>query len=235
VPTAPAPAFRLRPLAGQCEVCRVYGQPRLCATCIARFAPATPRCLRCAARLPIDGAICGGCLRDPPIQERAVAAADYAFPWDRLIIDMKFNGQVELAASLAELLTRAVRAAGADTAIDLVVPVPLSTQRLAERGFNQAWEIARRVAKGLGRPASAMLLRRPIDTAHQADLPRAQRSVNLRHAFLVEPPDRTQIRGRRVAVVDDVLTTGATAREAAAALLRAGAASVQVWTVARTA
>jgi len=163
-----------------------------------------------------------------------VTAADYQFPWDRLIIDFKFHGAVELATPLAARMTSAVRAADAAREIDLVLPVPLAPARLAERGFNQAWELARRLARSLGLPGDATLLERPADTAHQADLPRERRAVNLRGAFMVDPRRRDRVRGRRIALVDDVLTTGATAREATAALLRAGAASVQAWTLART-
>jgi len=185
--------------------------------------------------MPVGDQTCGACLRSPPVFERAVAAVDYAFPWDRLIIDLKFHGQVELAQPLAELLVAAVRGEGAADTVDVVLPVPLAPRRLAERGFNQAWEIARRVAKALDLPAEPARLRRPLDSAHQADLPRAQRAVNLRNAFLVEPADRAALRAKRIALVDDVLTTGATARSACASLLHAGAAAVQVWTIARTA
>ena len=185
-------------------------------------------------RVPQGTGVCGSCLREPPPFERAVAAVDYAFPWDRLILDFKFHGQTELAAVLSELLVEAVQAAGVHDA-DLVLPVPLGPGRLVERGFNQAWEVACRVAGRLGRPAHASALQRPLDTAHQADLPREQRALNLNGAFLVAPADRRLVDQRRIALVDDVLTTGATARAAAAALQRAGAASVQVWAVARTA
>lgn len=202
---------------------------------MARFAPAVPRCGRCAAQVPPGTATCGACLHEPPLQQCAVTVADYAFPWDRLVVELKFNGQVDLAGPLAECLAGAVQRAAAHHAVDLVAPVPLSPARLRERGFNQAWEIARRVAAQTSLPARPTLLQRPLDGAHQADLPRAQRAVNLRHAFFVEPADRAAVHGRRIAIVDDVLTTGATAREAAAALLQAGAAAVQVWTIARTA
>lgn len=184
--------------------------------------------------VPEGVATCGTCLREAPAWTRAIAAVDYAFPWDRLIIDLKFHGHVELVPPLAERLLHAVRAGGAEHEVDLLLPVPLAPARLAERGFNQAWEIARRLGAALSLPAQAAWLQRPIDAAHQAELPRAERAVNLRGAFLVEPQFRSPLRGRRVALVDDVLTTGATAREASAALLRAGAAAVQVWTVART-
>ena len=178
--------------------------------------------------------LCGDCLRDPPPYVRAVTAADYAFPWDGLVIDFKFHGAAELAQPLAAMLYAALQTAGGAGAADLVLPVPLSARRLEERGFNQAWELARRVARHFGLQAEAALLERPIESAHQADLPRDQRATNLRGAFMVPAARRAQLAGRHVALVDDVLTTGATAREATLALLRAGAASVQIWTLART-
>lgn len=206
----------------------------MCADCVARYALPKPRCAHCALQLPSSAPRCGACLSEPPPFDRAVSAVDYQFPWDRLIVDLKFHGRPELAAVLAGLLSRAVKAAGADAQADLVLPIPLSRQRLQERGFNQSWELARRVAAALHRPARHDLLSRPIESAHQADLPRAERERNLRGAFMVEPLRRAELQGRRVAIVDDVFTTGATAREATQALLRGGAAAVQIWTVART-
>jgi ComF family protein len=216
----------------QCELCRRWGARRVCAACEARFAPPRARCRRCG--LPTGQALaqCGDCLRDPPPFGRAVVAVDYAFPWDGLVIDFKFNGRVELAGALADLLARRIDAeADAHARCDLVVPVPLARGRLAERGFNQAWELARRVARRLGLPAHAAALARALDTPHQAGLGRAERQRNLRNAFV---PAREGLAGRRAALVDDVMTTGATAREAAAALLRGGAAAVDLWLFART-
>jgi predicted amidophosphoribosyltransferase len=109
----------------------------------------------------------------------------------------------------------------------------MSARRLAERGYNQAWELARRVAAALSLPASASLLLRPVDAGPQIELGRAERQRNLRNAFMVDPRQRGTLQGRRVALVDDVMTTGATAHAAASALLRAGAA-VDVWVLART-
>jgi ComF family protein len=163
-----------------------------------------------------------------------VCAVDYAFPWDRLILDLKFHGQAELSVPLSELLVSALRRTGAENGVELLLPIPLSPARLAERGYNQAWEIARRVAFRLELPAHAGWLQRPVDSAHQADLPREARAVNLRGAFMVHPRDQHRLAGRHVALVDDVMTTGATAREATTAVMRAGAASVVFWSVART-
>jgi ComF family protein len=176
---------------------------------------------------------CGACLREPPPFEHTVCATDYGFPWDSLIGDLKFNAREDLAGPLAQLLSRAVSAASGPPP-DLVVPIPLSPQRLAERGYNQAWELARRTARLQGHTARHDVLLRPSDTAHQAELTRAARQRNLAGAFMVDPRQRSAVQGQRVALVDDVMTTGATAREAASTLLRAGAAAVDLWMLART-
>jgi ComF family protein len=220
-------------LPGQCEVCRSWAWARICTDCGERFAPAVPRCQRCALRLAAAVPLCGGCLLEPPPFEHTVCAADYGFPWDRLIAGFKFNGRAELAATLARHITAAI-VESALARPDLVLPVPLSPARLAERGYNQAWELARRIARHLALPARADVLLRPVDTLHQADLTRARRLLNLRAAFMVETRARAVLAGRRVALVDDVLTTGATAREAALTLLRAGAGAVDIWVQART-
>ncbi len=230
--TPPAPRlFALAP--SQCEVCRQWAGQPLCGSCTSRFAATVPRCGRCGLRIGLAGAACGGCLREQPPFEHTACATDYGFPWDSLIADFKFNGREDLAGPLARLLSAAVAGAG-HPAPDLVLPVPLSPPRLAQRGYNQAWELARRAARLQGRPARHDILLRPGDTAHQAELSRAERQRNLAAAFMVDPRQRPALRGRRVALVDDVMTTGATAREATQTLLRAGAAAVDLWMLART-
>ncbi|MCY7316615.1 MAG: ComF family protein [Rubrivivax sp.] len=224
-------------LPSQCEVCRSGCHSSLCGDCITRFAAPVPRCLRCGLRLGIPAAACGDCQRSPPPFTRTVCVADYGFPWDRLITAFKFEDQPSLARGLAPLLAQRLQddAAGAALpAVQLVMPIPLSPQRLAERGYNQAWELACRVARLRGLPACADLLQRPVATAHQADLGRTERQANLRRAFMVDPRRRATLAGLHVALVDDVMTTGATLREAAAVLLRAGAATVQAWVLVRT-
>ena len=230
--------LRVALLPSQCEVCRLWSCARLCPDCATRFAAPVARCERCALRLPGGATICGACLNQQPPQRHAVCVADYAFPWDSLIAAFKFQGQAELAGAFAPLLARAVDQASvsraAQPAPELLLPVPLVAGRLRERGYNQAWELARRVARLQGIRARADLLSRPVETAHQAELPRKQRLANLRAAFIVEPGGRSAIDGRHVVLLDDVWTTGATVRECAAVLLRAGAASVDAWVLART-
>jgi ComF family protein len=191
------------------------------------------RCRRCALAVPPGAAQCGACLLHPPPYGAAVAAFDYAFPWDGLITRFKFNAALDLAALLAQQLGEAVQRAELD-APDLVLPVPLSPVRLRERGYNQAWEIARRVPRTRAWCADPALLLRVKDTPHQTTLPPGERAANVRGAFAIEPLRAAEVRGRRVAVVDDVVTTGATVAELCNVLLGAGAASVQVWMLART-
>jgi ComF family protein len=230
----PAVAPALPRLASQCEVCRQWSSRALCADCVARYAAPQARCACCGLRLGLPAPRCGECLRDPPPYTHTVCAADYGHPWDALIAAFKFHGRAELAGVLAERLLAAVRHAGhAQPA--LLLPVPLSAHRLAERGYNQAWELARRLGQRLAIAADATLLQRPIDTAaHQAQLGRSERQRNLAAAFMVDPRRRERLRGVHVALVDDVMTTGATAREIGTTLLRAGAAQVDVWVLART-
>ncbi len=218
-------------LPSQCAVCRGWGRGGLCTECRARHAAPRSRCLRCAVGVPEGVAACAACLREPPPYQRASAAVDYDFPWSRLIGAFKFRAALDLASPLATLLAEAASGQGACTA-DLVVPVPLSPERLRERGMNQAWELARRVGPLLDLEARSNALLRLVDTAHLAALPRAERAARIRGAFAVA--SAAELRGRHVALVDDVMTSGATVAEASRTLLAAGAASVQVWVVART-
>lgn len=235
---------RLAPaLPSPCEVCRRWSEAGLCGACLARFAPAVPRCERCAIALQASGqAVCAACLASPPPWRRALSAVDYAFPWDSLVAALKFRNRPELAGTLARLLAQAVaqavaqapRTLQAGAQAELVLPVPLAPARLAARGYNQAWELAHRVAAALGRTADATLLQRPLHTDPLPGQSRQARLHSLQGAFMVDPGRRAALAGRHVALVDDVLTTGATAREACGELLRAGAASVELWTFART-
>jgi ComF family protein len=215
-----------------CEVCRRWSDGALCDDCLRRHAAPVSRCDGCGLRLAAGAARCGECLREPLPFARCRCAVDYGFPWDALVAGFKYHGRAELAAPLAERLLAALSPADRDWP-ELVVPVPLAASRLAERGYDQAWELARRVGRALGRPADATALARLDGRTPQAGLRRAERRRNLRGAFRATRPER--VAGRRVALVDDVLTTGATAAEATLALHAADASEVAVWTLARTA
>lgn len=216
-----------------CAVCCGWAPHRVCDDCRMRHARAGHRCATCAIRVP-DGALrCGACVREAPPFSAAVAAVDYAFPWSSLVTGLKFRAALDLAPTMAGQITQAVQQAGVPLPAS-VLPVPLGRERLAGRGLNQAWELARRVARQLGVAAHADLLQRRVETPHLADLPREGRAQAIRGAFGLAPGASRHVCGQPLALVDDVMTTGATAAEAARTLLAAGASSVQLWVYART-
>jgi ComF family protein len=221
-------------IASLCAVCHGWGTGRLCMPCLAAHAAPRARCPRCALPVPAPGLDCLACRRAPPPQAATVAALDYAFPWDRVIAQFKYHGALDLAAPLAALLAQAVHASALPPPA-CVLAVPLAPRRLAERGYNQAWELARRVARQLHLPARCDGLERWLDgDVHQVGQGRDERFAALRGAFGVQARAAGRWQGAAVALVDDVMTTGATAAEATRVLLAAGARAVQLWVLART-
>jgi ComF family protein len=211
-----------------CQLCGGPGlSPDICAGCLRDLPRPARVCPRCAAALPRAG-LCGGCLRRPPDWDAAVAPFRYAFPVDRLIHRLKYDGRIEHGRLLGLLLARVVRRRPRP---DRIVPVPLHVARWRERGFNQATEIARPLGRVLGVPLDARLCRRARPTPPLWPLGPARRRRLLEGAFEVD----SLARGERVAVVDDVLTSGATANALARALREAGAGAVEIWAVARAA
>lgn len=223
-------------LGSTCTVCRRWSCPggaAVCADCVAVFAQSgRARCPRCAAPSALPGP-CAACRAAPPRWEAAVAAVDYRAPWDRLLVRFKASGDPGCARAFAGLVVAALQRARLPP-VDLVAPVPLARGRLAERGFNQAWELARRVAALAGLPAEPMLIDRIIETPRLAELDAGERRAVMRQAFSLDGRAGARVRGKRVALVDDVMTSGATLGAAALALRRAGAGAVQVWVAART-
>ncbi|WP_428420193.1 ComF family protein [Methylibium sp.] len=219
-----------------CAACRASTRgpaARVCRDCLERFAPVVPRCGRCALQLPQGVAVCGACLRAPPPWSGAVAACDYRYPWDGLLSALKFRDALDLAAPLAQRLAQALQACPTPP-VDVLLPVPLAAARLRERGYNQAALLAAQLARRRAVRVEPGWLLRLADTPRQTALPRDRRVANMRGAFAVEPLALPVLRDRHVALVDDVMTTGATAGEITRVLLAGGAASVQVWVVART-
>lgn len=209
-----------------CLLCGARSDPALlCRPCNAALPrlPAT-LCARCALPLA-DAKVCGACLREPPRYERTSAVFTYTFPLDALVQALKYGGNLVVARLLGEALAAAVAAERAD----VIVPMPLSRGRLRERGFNQALEIARYVGRATGIPVAADACRRVVDTAAQASLPWKARARNVRGAFVCD----ADLRERTVAIVDDVMTTGATLNELARNVRRAGAREISAWVVAR--
>lgn len=231
-----APALRWTP-GSACQVCSAWQSHAICADCQTRHAPARHRCRCCATPLAGLDEHCSACLLRPPTFERAFAALDYTYPWDGLVTRFKFGAACELASPLAAQMAVALRRATAGSGCpspQVLLPVPLSDARQRERGYNQAWELARRVGPALGVATQARWVERVLDTPHQTGLDREARLHNLRGAFAVTAAGRTGLPGCSVAILDDVMTTGSTAQELAATLRRAGALHVQVWVLART-
>lgn len=183
------------------------------------------RCVQCAIALPERHIArhCRACLAGAPDFDATVVIADYGWPLDHLVTGLKYRAQLPLAAWLAERLADALVAAPGPLP-EVLLPVPLSAARLRSRGYNQAWEMARRLGHQLRIPAHANTLHRLRDNPAQATLDRAERLANLHGAFTVARP--AHIAGRHVGVVDDVMTTGTTLGEIATQLKRAGAARV---------
>lgn len=199
-----------------------------------------PRCERCALPLPPKaGPLCGECLACAAHDglDACEAAVDYAYPWDGLVARFKFRGEPAWAGTFARLLRRSTRLNTWLQEDDLLVPVPADPQRLATRGYNPAWNLAKALRRGSPSPAIDTLpmgLVRLGTPRAQHDLPRAERLRNARGTLAAHPEHAARLHGRRVLLVDDVCTTGATLEAAAQALRAAGARSVRACVFART-
>jgi ComF family protein len=216
---------------GQCAVCHAWPAQPLCEACVARFAQPQARCRRCAIPVPPGVAACGRCLADPPPLDACRAAVSYQYPWSALIAQYKFNGQPGWARGFATLMRSAPWVEPALEQADLVLPMPLSGQRLAERGFNQSLLLARVLAP---RKTDAGLLLRVRHTAAQTALDRQARLRNVAGAFAVDPLRALQVKGKRIVLIDDVMTSGASLYSAALTLRQAGAAQLEALVLART-
>lgn len=214
----------------------------MCDACLSRFAPVRSRCPGCAlAWTPVPGGPerCPDCLAHPLPLEACFAGLDYAYPWGTLLAQFKFQQQTGWNTFFAMQMLRQpgvcerLAELGAD---DWLLPMPLSAERLAERGFNQAWELAQAVHRhsSCAARAHARVLLRVRDTPPQSRLDRKERLQNLKDAFVVDPLLATRLAGRHVLLIDDVMTTGASLASAAQALKEAGARSVTGLVAGRT-
>lgn len=218
-------------LPSQCLVCHAWPTQSVCESCVSRFAQPIPRCRTCALAMPAGVEQCGACLRSPPPVDSCLAAVSYTFPWSELIAGYKFHQHPGRAGALALLLRSAPWVEPALEAADLLVPMPLSQQRLRARGYNQALLLARHLAPA---KTDAGLLLRIQDTPAQSSLKRAQRLTSVQHAFALDPLRADPIKGRRVVLLDDVMTSGASLFSAARVLRAGGATHITGLVIART-
>ncbi len=227
----PSFASLLAALPSQCAVCRTWQRQPLCHDCLQRFARTAVRCRTCGLRLEGGAVQCGACLREAPPLDFCLCAVDYGYPWSGCIARLKFRGEPGTASALAALLRDTPGAGDALAQAHCVLPMPLAPGRLRERGFNQALELARRLAPG---KADGQLLLRIRETPPQVARSAAERSRNVRGAFAVEPLRTHGVEGKNMLLVDDVMTSGASLFAAARALRSAGAQRVGALVLART-
>lgn len=211
-----------------CVLCGDPGRPGLdlCQGCLGDLPVHRAACRLCARRLPRPG-VCGPCQRRPPPFDEAVAGFDYAPPVDWLVHRFKFSGRLECGRVLSECLAGELAARGVGRP-DALLPVPLHRRRLRSRGFDQAVEIGRLLARRFDIPLASGTLKRRRATRQQSTLDARQRRKNLKGAF--HAGDQVP---EHVVLVDDVLTTGSTVAECARVLKRKGCRHVSVWVLAR--
>jgi len=214
---------------GRCAHCDARSSQPLCNACLLQDLPLRPRCPSCGVAVAQDGQICGQCLLHPPRWAAALTLGDYRFPNDQFILRMKFRAEPAIGRWFGDLL--GARWTEAELPLpDLILPVPQSRERLRERGFNPAWEMARRIATRLHRPADPHCLQRVRQGIAQSKLPLDARKRNIRGAYACQ----TRWDGKSLLLVDDVMTSGATLAEATRVLLQQGAAAVRVAVALRT-
>ena len=213
-----------------CRICRSWQNDVLCENCVTTFAQPEPRCPTCALPQP-SGALCVECLQRPPSLDACLAAVHYQYPWSHCITQFKFQDDTGLARALAQLIRHAPWVEPALEAADAVIPMPLSNARLRDRGFNQSWLLARHLAPD---KLDTFILQRQSDGLHQVGASRLARQEQVHSSFWVPPESMARVYARRLVLVDDVMTTGATLFEAARTLRAAGACHVTAVVLART-
>jgi ComF family protein len=211
----------------QCVLCLTQSNKYLCDACFHSL-PRLPRehCPSCL--LPITPArVCGTCLRKPPAWTQAKAALRYTYPIDAMIQALKYRPDLTLAPVMADLLLTEL---WHESLPDYVIPVPIHPIRLQERGFNQALEISRHVCKKTGSILLSNVCSRTRETRSQTELSWRERHKNVQRTFACT----MNFSGKHVAILDDVMTSGATLNELAKVVHRRGASKISIWVVART-
>ena len=218
-----------------CAICAGWPARPVCQDCLERQGRPLPRCPGCALALAPGLERCTRCSEaGPGPLQQCLARVDYAHPWSTLVARLKRDPA--WAPPLARLLADTPGLPALLQATDLMLPIPLSPDKLRARGYNQAWELCKALRRHLPDPPAALpgLLQRQSQAATQHELGREQRFDNALQADAVDPAALPRLRGRRILLVDDVMTTGATLQSAASLLLAAGAAQVSALVFART-
>lgn len=196
-----------------------------CAACDAELPYLSTACCPMCALPTHDGAICGHCLQKTPYFDRTVAVFTYAFPINKLVQALKHKEKLVLANHLAEKLAQRITQRP-----DYLVAMPLHPMRLRTRGFNQSLELARHIGRQLEIPLLPDACQRKRDTPPQTALSRKERGQNVRQAFTCTQ----NFSGKHIAIIDDVMTSGASLNEMAHTLRQAGAIMISAWVIART-
>lgn len=221
-----------------CAICGRWPTAAVCAPCWAFACPDLPRCPSCASRAWVSGHRCIDCWPEDSALDATWAAVDYAYPWSGLMARFKFRGEAAWATVFAQAMLRPEGAAHRLADIDWLVPMPMSEQRLAQRGYHPAWLLTQALLQASPRahrpPAVANGLVRLGHSEPQHELPRAQRLTNPGLACVGHPLHAQRWLGAHIMLIDDVCTTGASLQAAARALRQAGAARVSAWVLART-
>lgn len=210
-----------------CLLCGLPGdREALCRACAAELPLLGPACQRCA--MPLESAqICGRCLQQPPVADLSFSLYRYQAALRRCVTGFKFQQQLQFADFFADRMQQQL--AARDKLPDCLVPIPLHPLRLRQRGFNQAYEISRRLARALNLDCRPELLQRIRYTRSQSQLSFKQRHRNIRRAFCCTQQNLPA----HIAIIDDVMTSGSTTAEAARVLRQNGAKTIEVWTIAR--
>lgn len=201
-----------------------------CTTCTDALPWHSAGCPICAATSTSTQQPCGACQKNPPPFKTTQAIFRYSKPIDRIIQRLKYHRQLHLLRLLSDIMAKHLHATKAHRQIDLIVPIPLHNARLRARGFNQALEIAKPIARRLNISLDDNLCRRIRNTKSQAALKYSTRHKNMRDAFATTH----KLKGLRIAIIDDVMTSGSTLRAAAHCLRQAGAQEIRAWVIART-
>ncbi len=222
-------------LPGRCLLCGGGASEYLCRGCRLDLPWLGSHCRQCGLPLAQGQGSCGHCLQHPPPFSRSVAAFTFAQPVDRLILAFKYRRQLAVGRLLSQLLAAHLRQSYArDSWPQLITPVPLHWRRLLPRGFNQAALLARDLGAALQLPV-VNCCRRKRHTTPQQGTGRRRRQRNLKAAFALRRNMAQAVSGRHIAIVDDVVTTGATVAEMSMTLVEAGATRIDIWCIARTA